>query len=190
VNIKRIAEIGYAGLVAAVVLACSGAAKDIAHKALSDAAGFLSDASTALQDSGDAVASRAWAQQACGTCTTGGAVRMATADSDPERIRSGYEVVETGASAEWLERVAGPFIVTHLVPADSGVSGSAEIAYADRGCETGRTMLARVAVSSSAPAGSASAVQNGRFLVPDGKVLCVRGTGEMNFSWSGFRPYE
>lgn len=162
--------------------ASGGEARDTGRRMLHDAARILSDASRGMTKEASA--------QSCGNCSPGGAVRIATADSDAAQIVSGFETIGT-TNGNWSERVPGPFVVTSLIPAQLGYEASIAVGYADPGaCASSRTMLAQVPVGEHS-----TSIDNGRYLVPKGKVLCVSGvvqSGPMftEYSWSGFKPYE
>lgn len=151
--------------------------------------GLLRDASHVLSDASRGMTKEASAQS-CASCLPSGAVKVVTADSDPAQIVSGFETNAT-TNGNWSERVAGPFIVRSLIPAHLGQDATPAVAYADPGaCASSRTMLAQVSVGAMN-----DTIDNGRYLVPKGKVLCVSGvvlssTLYIDYSWSGFKPYE
>ena len=136
------------------------------------------------------------AQDWCGECTSAGALRVITADMDPNQIKNGYQAWGTPTSGTWDEREAGPFIVTNLVftsvsTSNTNTSSDAQIAYAEPGqCNVSRTLLVAIDFSSSSDrVHPGTAIQNGRFLVPAGKVMCI-AANKAAFAWSGFHPYE
>jgi hypothetical protein len=182
------------------------ALRDSGYQVVNDAGNMLVDAGQKIKDAGDATVEDAQAQASCGTCTSGGAMRIITADTDIGQLASG---LEEGISASWQERVSGPFVLVQLVPligsanvSETTVRGRVNAAFSDPGgCETaaGRTDLAQVDVFYNNSNGSLShsEIQNGRFVVPAGKVLCLSsgpwmasGTGPVRFTWSGYHPYN
>lgn len=152
-----------AGLIAVVVLSCGGPVVEMAADA------FLSDASV------DAV-SDAEAQPMCGNCTTGGALRMVTADTDPTRLVRGV----ASSSDEAEPAIAGPFVLTDI-EFERANSVDATITRGD--CYDEELERLVDIDSGRAP------MHGGRFLVPAGQSLCLR-VPVGSVYWAGFRPYD
>ena len=152
-----------AALIAVVVLSCGGPVVEMAADA------FLSDASV------DAVSDAA-AQPTCGNCTTGGALRIVTADTDPTRLVRGI----AGPSDEEDPVIAGPFVLTDI---EFERANSVDASITPTNCYDENTERLVDVESGRAP------MHGGRFFVPAGFSLCLRvSVGDVY--WAGFRPYD
>lgn len=151
-----------AALIAVVVLSCGGPVVEMAADA------FLSDASV------DAVGDAA-AQPTCGNCTTGGALRIVTADTDPTRLVRGSAGPSEGPV------IAGPFVLTDI-EFERANSVDAVITPSDECYDDDAERLVDVD-SGRAP------MHGGRFVVPAGFSLCLQVSVGRVY-WAGFRPYD
>ena len=170
-----------------------------AGRAMVDAGQAMRDAGRDARDAADGMTPDADAQVDCATCTSAGAVRTITADSDLDQLVTGAHTITYGGGAN-VELVRGPFVLTDVRYVSS--SGSSIytvplwIGPAD-GCESG-PVLGPVAslfgdTRFSDTAGRVGQpIHGARIPVRAGEALCASEaiTTIGTLRWSGFRPYE
>lgn len=198
---------------AMLTITCGPSGMEVVGDAMVDAAHEMRDAAIvardtsidALEDTGEAlrdVASPPDAHaQECATCTTGGAGRSMSAETDPNQSVSGSLRLIGGDAA--TEIAVGPFYLTdlHAIIDDvSGRTGPSALVFRlpeAMFCDDYRpfTDIGPLQFVGAARAGTAEQIHGARLFVPAGQRLCIAGGdpssgNRAHASWSGFRPYE
>ncbi|MCB9594064.1 MAG: hypothetical protein H6719_15125 [Sandaracinaceae bacterium] len=175
---------------AVVVVSCGPSAADM-----------MLDAMVATED---ATMSDASAQMSCATnCSTGGALRVMTADSDASRLVRGGAVLNprrptSGESPLLVEVVAGPFVLTDArMSTYTGLSSDLTqatlwIAPRSTGCSPKPSLLDPDVIGNlyapSGPDAEERRLEGARYFVSVSEVLCAEGVGVV--AWAGFLPYD
>ncbi len=158
-----------------VIVSCGDGAIDMIGDAMMDG-GMIGDASA----------------QSCASCTASGAVRMITADTDPEQFVGG--IVEVEDSNPDTLVVTGPFVLTDaMATAGDGRLFLYTLGAADNGGACADVPLADGAVArleSTSGDGDDAEIHGARIFIPAGQLLCAsRLSGAPALRWAGFRPY-
>lgn len=141
---------------------------------------------------GDAMIDDASAQS-CASCTASGAVKMITADTDPEQLEGGIVEVPDSAGSDPL-LATGPIVLTDaMATAGTGRVFLYTVAATDNGGSCAEVPLADGAIArlESVPdSGDDVALHGARILIPAGQLLCASNlSGAPSVRWAGFRPY-
>ena len=192
--------LGGGTVVYVIMAACGGDSpqskpkKDAGLDAVADvvtAIDVVSDVTTPIDVLTDPVA-EAVAQEGgatCGTCTASGALRAASADTDPAQLISGFEsVVDMGTKL-----ADGPLVLTdaRAVNAESGTNGVAVYAVTGGDCTTGpKRYIVDLLQDNVVRGPGIESMHGARYFVAAGETLCGERTRNLGkISWAGFRPY-
>lgn len=217
---RHILRVSLCFALAMLTITCGPSGMEVVGDAMVDAAHEMRDAADevrdaaiaardtsidALEDTGEALSDVASPPDAhaqeCATCTTGGAGRSMSADTDPAQSASGSLRMSPGEAAR--EIAVGPFYLTdlHAIINDvSGRTGTSVLVFRlpeAMFCDDYRpyTDVGPLEFLGAARSGTAEQIHGARLFVPAGQRLCIAGgdPGSGNSaraSWSGFRPYE
>lgn len=134
------------------------------------------DAGRALTDAADSDA----AAQTCAMCSSSGALRVVTADSDQAQLRNGTSDVPFGTN---VQLVGGPFVLTGVRDLDFP---AARLYIAEGGCEAATDDAVAEVLGRESLHGL-------HLWVPAGSLLCARVaavSGNTRLWHTGFVPYD
>ncbi|QQR60995.1 hypothetical protein IPH19_00830 [Candidatus Uhrbacteria bacterium] len=160
------------------------------------------DAGHMLSDAADDATSDAAAQESCATnCSTGGVLRVMTADTDPAQLVTATVIHDGTGSSESFEVVAGPLVLTDLGFARDGVPHLEFRVSSLPDCPFGPSVTDAppftVIALDDQSATSVNTrynheIHGGRYYIPEGSRLCAYLAGDTTWyvRYAGFRPYN
>jgi hypothetical protein len=160
-----------------------------------DTGGAMVDTGEAMIDTGEMVrdvGSDAAEAQDCAMCTTGGAGRSITADTDGDRaVRITSPPVLSGPvpTIRFVELGAGPMFITDVVPQGSATAPPITVYSGTEPCDEGPDADEHLAIVRT---DSVPELHGARLWVPAGHRVCalLSGTTAGSVTIHGYRPYD
>jgi hypothetical protein len=200
--LKKLLLVVSAAIMSTMLVMCGPTGMDMVGDAMVDAGNMLRDGS-------DGTMPDAMAQDSCATnCTSGGVLRVMTADTDPAQLVTGIvQIMEsTTPASPGQEIVAGPLVLTDVrlaLPFAFTAAGTGYMVNLFISEDCGETIMPSttsmvghvVRYTNTATSGTVfvTDLEGVRIHIPPGSFLCGYRTGAagtLPVRYAGFRPYD